>query len=157
GPQLREVTEIDHRDSQGRLVASQYRTRVIRKDWGGARQISIGKDRDKLYVLTNNDQLLRYRLRGKDGNTREKYDQRVGVGLGTIGTFEYARTITALGLRTDVFLATDADSGQLLEYAIPREDPSSYTRTVLAEYGWSDMRAAGRTASCVDGKTGHTY
>jgi len=157
GPQLREVQEIDQRDSHGRLVSSEYRTRVMRKDWGGARQISIGKDRDRLYVLTNNDQLLRYRLRGKDGDTRVRFDQVVGVGFGTIGTFEYARTITALGLRTDLFLATDADSGQLLEFAIPRENPSSYARTVLSDFGWSDMRAAGRTASCVDRKSGRSY
>jgi hypothetical protein len=108
-------------------------------------------------VLTNTDQLLRYRLRGKDGETKVRFDQVVGVGFGSIGTFEYARTITALGLRTDVFLATDADSGQLLEFAIPRETPSSYTRTVLSDTGWSDMRSAGRTASCVDDKSGKSY
>ena len=120
GSQLREVTEIDRRDAQGNLVSSDYHTRVVGKHWEGARQISIGRNRAYLYVLTNTDQLVRYRLRGKDGETAARYDQVVGTGFGTIGTFGYSRTITALGARIDVFLATDADTGALLEFAIPQ-------------------------------------
>jgi hypothetical protein len=151
GSQLREVTEVDRRDAQGRLIGSTYRTRALRKHWAAVRQISIGLDRARLYVLTNDDELLRYRIRGKNGDARVTFDQVVGTGFGTIGTFEYVRTLTALGLRTDVFLATDADSGALLELAIPKDDPTTYTRTVLADTGWWDMRMAGRTASCVSG------
>ena len=155
GAQLREVMEVDRRDTQGRLVSSEYHSRVLRKHWAGARQISIGMDRDRMYVLTNGDQLLRYDLHGKDGDTRVRFEQVVGTGFGTIGTLEYSRTLTALGLRTDIFLATDADTGELLELAIPKDDPASYTRTVLGT-GWYDMRTAGRRASCVSDK-GRSY
>src|SRR4051794_36655721 len=62
GPQLREVTEVDSRDAQGRLVSSDYHSRVLRKHWAGVRQISIGLDRERMYVLTNGGQLLRYDL-----------------------------------------------------------------------------------------------
>jgi mRNA-degrading endonuclease YafQ of YafQ-DinJ toxin-antitoxin module len=157
GSQLSEVTEVSHRDAQGRLVSTEYRTRVVRKNWEGVRQMSIGADRNLLYVLTNEDQLLRYRLTGKDGNTTVKYAGTVGVGFGTIGTFEYARTITPLGLSIDVFLATDADSGELIEFGIPRDEPTSYARTVLADTGWADMRTAGRTASCLNPKNDRSY
>jgi len=157
GSQLREVTERSLRDAQGRLISTTYRTRVVRKHWEGVRQMSIGADRDLLYVLTNNDQLLRYRLTGKDGNTTVRYAGTVGAGFGTIGTFEYSRTITPLGLSIDVFLATDADSGELIEFGIPRDQPSSYSRTVLATTGWTDMRMAGRTASCLNPKNDRSY
>jgi hypothetical protein len=156
GSQLREVTEVDHRNATGRLVAD-YHTRVVRKHWEGARQIAIGRARAFLYVLSNDDQLLRYKLRGKPGQARVGSVQLVGTGFGSIGTFEYARSINALGLRTDVFLATNADSGALLEYAIPKDDPASYSVRVLADTGWWDMRVAGRSASCVDSKSGETY
>ena len=157
GAQLREVTEKSLRDAQGRLISTAYRTRVVRKHWEGVRQMSIGADRDLLYVLTNTDQLLRYRIMGKDGNTTVRYAGTVGVGFGSIGTFEYSRTITPLGLKIDVFLATDADSGELIEFGIPRDQPSSYTRTVLATTGWTDMRTAGRTASCLNPKNDRAY
>jgi hypothetical protein len=157
GSQLREVTEIDRRDAQGHLVSSSYHTRVVAKHWEGARQISIGRNRAYLYVLTNTDQLVRYRLRGKDGETTVRFDQVVGTGFGTIGTFGYARTITALGARIDVFLATDADSGALLEYAIPRDEPTTYASRVLVDTGWWDFRAAGRMASCLNPKNGQPY
>jgi hypothetical protein len=157
GSQLREVTEIDRRDAQGNLVSSDYHTRVVGKHWEGARQISIGRNRAYLYVLTNTDQLVRYRLRGKDGETAARFDQVVGTGFGTIGTFGYSRTITALGARIDVFLATDADSGALLEFAIPRDEPTTYARRVLVDGGWWDFRATGRMASCLNPKNGHTY
>ncbi len=157
GSQLREVTEVDRRDAQGRLVAAEYHTHVVGKNWQGARQIAIGRNRAYLYVLTNTDQLVRYRLSGKDGNTSAKFDQVVGLGFGTIGTIEYTRTITALGARIDVFLATDADTGALFELVIPKDDPTLYSRRVLAETGWWDMRSVGRTASCLDTDNGDTY
>jgi hypothetical protein len=157
GSQLREVTEIDRRDAQGHLVSSSYHTRVVAKHWEGARQISIGRNRAYLYVLTNTDQLVRYRLRGKDGETTVRFDQVVGTGFGTIGTFGYARTITALGARIDVFLATDADSGALLEFAIPKDEPTTYATRVLVDTGWWDFRAAGRMASCLNPKNGQPY
>jgi hypothetical protein len=156
GSQLREVTEVDRRDDQGRLVAS-YRTRVVRKHWENVRQIAIGRGRARLYVLSTDDQLLRYKLRGKGDDTRVQFEEVVGAGFGSIGSFEYVRTITALGLRTDVFLATNADTGQLLEYAIPKENPSSYSVSVLADTGWWDMRVASRQASCVDPRNGRAY
>jgi hypothetical protein len=157
GSQLREVTEIDRRDAQGHLVSSSYHTRVVAKHWEGARQISIGRNRAYLYVLTNTDQLVRYRLRGKDGETTVRFDQVVGTGFGTIGTFGYARTITALGARIDVFLATDADSGALLEFAIPRDEPTTYATRVLVDTGWWDFRVTGRMASCLNPKNGQPY
>jgi hypothetical protein len=130
---------------------------VIRKHWSTVRQISIGKDRDYLYVLTNSGELLRYRLMGKDGETVVRFDTTVGVGFETVGTFEYSRTISILGARLDVFLATDADSGELLEYTIPVTSPTSYTRTVLVAGGWWDLRSASRTASCLNPTSGRTY
>lgn len=158
GDQLREVTEVDRRDAHGLLVSARYETHVVRQHWGGARQISIGADRSFLYVLTNTDQLLRYRLSGRDGDTSVKLSGTVGVGFGTIGTFEYARTATADdGTRSDVFLATDADSGALLEFAIPVDDPTAYTRTVLAAEGWLGMQSVGRTASCLNTRSGRSY
>jgi hypothetical protein len=157
GSQLREVTEIDHRDARGNLVSSEYHTRVVGKHWEGARQISIGRNRAYLYVLTNADQLVRYRLIGKDGETAARYDQVVGTGFGSIGTFGYSRTITALGARIDVFLATDADTGALLEFAIPRDEPTTYAPRVLVDSGWWDFRTTGRVASCLNPKNGHTY
>jgi hypothetical protein len=157
GNQLREVTEVDRRDGHGVLLSAEYHTHVVRKHWSGVRQISIGKDRDHLYALTNTDQLLRYRLTGKNGNASAKLDATVGIGFGTLGTFEYARTVTILGGAFDVFLATDADSGELLEYTIPVASPTSYLRTVLATGGWADLRSAGRTASCLNPGSGRTY
>jgi hypothetical protein len=157
GSQLREVTEVDRRDAHGRLISAKYYTRIVHKHWEGARQIAIGRNRAYLYVLTNTDQLLRYRLKRKDGNTVARYDQVVGFGFGTIGTFEYTRTTTALGASIDVFLATDADTGALVEFAIPEDDPTSYSRRVLADTGWWDMRSAGRRASCLNPKNGDTY
>jgi hypothetical protein len=158
GTQLREVTEIDRRDGSGVLVSSEYTTRVVRNNWAGARQISIGQDRDFLYVLTNTDQLLRYRLTGKDGNAAAKFDQVVGLGFAAIGTFEYTRRFTDdAGVRSDVFLATDAESGELLEFTIPQDDPTAYTRTVLQPLGWTDMRSVGRLASCLNPKSGRSY
>lgn len=158
GTQLSEVTEVDRRNQRGVLVSAEYSTRVVRKNWAGARQISIGQDRDYLYALTNTDQLLRYRLTGNDGNANAKLDQVVGVGFGTIGTFEYTRSVNDDdGVRSDVFLATDADSGELLEFTIPQEDPTAYTRTVLQETGWTDMVSVGRLASCLNPKTGRSY
>jgi hypothetical protein len=158
GNQLSEVTEVDRRDKRGVLVSAEYFTRVVRKNWAGARQISIGEDRDYLYALTNTDQLLRYRLTGKDGNTNAVLDQVVGVGFAAIGTWEYTRSFTDdAGARSDVFLATDADSGELLEFTIPQDDPTSYTRTVLQETGWTDLRSAGRLASCLNPTSGRSY
>lgn len=153
GDQLREVTEVDRRDGRGRLVSASYRTRVVRKHWSGVRQISIGRDRDHLYALTNDDELLRYRLSGKDGNTTVKLDATVGTGFGTVGTFEYARTEDG----ADVFLATDADTGALLEYAVPVDDPTAYTSMVLQPEGWFSMQSVGRTASCLNAESGRTY
>ena len=158
GTQLSEVTEVDRRNQSGVLVSAEYATRVVRKNWAGARQISIGQDRDYLYALTNTDQLLRYRLTGEDGNTSAMLDQVVGVGFAAIGTFEYTRSVTDdEGVRSDVFLATDADSGELLEFAIPQDDPTAYTRTVLQETGWTDMVSVGRLASCLNPETGRSY
>jgi hypothetical protein len=157
GDQLREVTEVDERDAHGVLVSARYETRVVRQHWAGARQISIGADRSYLYVLTNTDQLLRYRLSGRDGDTSVKLSATVGVGFGSIGTFEYARTATTGGTRSDVFLATDADSGALLEYAVPVDDPTAYTRTELAAEGWLGMQSVGRTASCLNTRSGRSY
>ncbi len=158
GDQLREVTEVDRRDARGLLLSAQYGTHVVRKHWSGVRQISIGRDRDHLYALTNTDQLLRYRLSGKAGNSTVRLAGTVGVGFGTIGTFAYARTdVDPDGRRSDVFLATDADSGELLEYAIPVDDPAAYTRTVLASAGWYEMQAVGRTASCINSRSGRSY
>jgi hypothetical protein len=157
GKQLREVKEIDRRDANGLFVSAEYETRVVRKNWSAVRQISIGRDRDHLYVLTNTGQLLRYRITGKDGNASVKYDATVGIGFGSIGTFEYARTLSILGSPFDVFLATDADSGELLEYTIPVTAPTAYVRTVLGTSGWADMRSASRQASCLNPNSGRTY
>jgi hypothetical protein len=158
GDQLREVTEVDRRNARGLLSSATYETHVVRKHWDGVRQISIGHDRDHLYVLTNTDQLLRYRLSGKDGNTSVRLADTVGVGFATIGTFEYARTATdENGARADFFLATDADSGALIEVAVPLDDPTAYTRTVLATSGWIDLQAVGRTASCLNSTSGRSY
>ena len=156
GQQLREVTEIDRRDARGQLLSAQYHTRLVRKRWSGVRQMSIGQGRRYLYVLTNDDRLLRYRIRGKNGNAAVKLNSRIGVGFGTLGTFEYARTITVLGSKHDVFLATDADSDELLEYTIPVSNPTAFRRTVLDQGGWADMRSAGRSVSCV-GPAGVRY
>jgi hypothetical protein len=158
GSQLREVNETDRRNKRGVLVSAKYATRVVRKNWSGARQISIGQDRDFMYVLTNTDQLLRYRLTGKDGNAAAKFDQVVGLGFAAIGTFEYTRSSTDdAGVSSDVFLATDADSGELLEFTIPQDDPTAFTRTVLQETGWTDLRSAGRLASCLNPTSGRSY
>jgi hypothetical protein len=158
GSQLREVIETDRRNKRGVLISAEYATRVMRKNWSGARQISIGQDRDFMYVLTNTDQLLRYRLTGKDGNAAAKFDQVVGLGFAAIGTFEYTRSITDdESVRSDVFLATDADSGELLEITIPQADPTAYTRNVLQPVGWTDMRSVGRLASCLNPKSGRSY
>jgi hypothetical protein len=150
------VTEIDRWDAKGQLLSAEYRTRVMRKGWSGVRQMSIGQGRKFLYVLNNNDQLLRYRISGKNGNASVTLNAKIGVGFGTLGTFEYARTVSILGGKYDVFLATDADSDELLEYTIPVTSPTSYARTVLDQGGWADMRSAGRTASCV-GPSGTKY
>jgi hypothetical protein len=157
GQQLREVAEVDRRDAQGVLVSAKYNTRIVRKHWSKVRQISIGRDRDYLYVLTNSGDLLRYRLTGRDGNTSVRFDTTIGAGFGTVATFEYSRTIAVLGARLDVFLATDADSGELIEYTIPVTSPTTYTRTVLASGEWYDLRSAGRTASCIDTHSGMSY
>jgi hypothetical protein len=158
GDQLREVTEVDRRDARGLLVAAEYSTQVVRRHWEGVRQISIGRDRDHLYALTNTDQLLQYRLSGKDGSTNVKLAATVGTGFGTIGTLEYARTVTDdNGARSDVFLTTDADSGALVELTIPVDEPTAYSRTVLATEGWIDMRSVGRTASCINPRSGRSY
>jgi hypothetical protein len=157
GSELREVREVDLRDATGLLTSASYRTRVVHKHWAGVRQISIGRDRDALYVLTNTDQLLRYRLSGPDGSTTAKLDDTIGIGFGSIGTFEYARSTNQGGEAADVFLATDADSGELLEFTIPLDDPTAYTRTVLASEGWGDLRSAGRTASCLNPRSGRSY
>ena len=158
GDQLREVTEVDRRDARGVLLAAEYRTRVVRRHWEGVRQISIGRDRDHLYVLTNTDQLLQYRLTGKDGSTTVKLAATVGTGFGTVGTLEYARTVTGDdGARSDVFLTTDADTGALVELTIPVDTPTAYSRTVLATEGWLDMRSVGRTASCINARSGRSY
>jgi hypothetical protein len=158
GDQLREVTEVDSRDRRGVLIAAEYRTRVVRRHWEGVRQISIGRDRDHLYVLTNTDQLLQYRISGQDGSTTVKLAATVGTGFGTIGTLEYARTVTTGdGARSDVFLTTDADTGALVELTIPVDAPTTYSRTVLATEGWLEMRSAGRTASCINARSGRSY
>ncbi len=157
GSELREVREVDRRDARGLLLSASYRTRVVRKHWEGVRQISVGRGRDDLYVLTNTDQLLRYRLSGADGNTTARLDDTVGIGFGSIGTFEYARSTAAGGEPADVFLATDADTGELLELTIPVLDPTAYTRTVLATAGWGELRSAGRTASCLNPRSGRSY
>jgi hypothetical protein len=158
GDQLREVTEVDIRDRRGVLIAAEYRTRVVRRHWEGVRQISIGRDRDHLYVLTNTDQLLQYRISGQDGSTTVKLAATVGTGFGTIGTLEYARTVTTGdGARSDVFLTTDADTGALVELTIPVDAPTTYSRTVLATEGWLEMRSAGRTASCINARSGRSY
>ncbi len=157
GDELREVTEVDRRDAHGLLVSADYNTRVVRRHWDGVRQMSIGQNRDLLYVLTNNDQLLRYRLSGVGGNATAKFSGTVGVGFGTIGTFEYARTISVDGVGADVFLATDADSGELMELTIPVDEPTAYTRTVLATEGWTELRSVGRTASCINTRSGRSY
>jgi hypothetical protein len=158
GDQLREVTEVDQRDARGLLIAAEYRTRVVRRNWEGVRQISIGRDRDHLYVLTNTDQLLQYRLSGKDGRTTVKLAATVGTGFGTIGTLEYARTVSdGAGSRSDVFLTTDADTGALVELTIPVDAPTAYSRTVLATEGWLEMRSVGRTASCINARSGRSY
>jgi len=157
GDQLREVTEVDRRDPRGLLLAAEYRTHVVRRNWAGVRQMSIGQDRDHLYVLTNTDQLLQYRLSGQDGNTTVKLAATVGIGFGTIGALAYARTVIDDGARSDVFLATDADSGELVELTIPTDDPTAYVRTVLAAEGWGELRAVGRTASCLNTRSGRSY
>jgi hypothetical protein len=156
GQQLREVTEVDRRDGQGNLLSADYRTRLVRKGWSGVRQITIGQGRKFLYVLNNKDQLLRYRFSGKNGNAWVQLNATIGTGFGTLGTFEYSRTISILGTKHDVFLATDADSDELLEYTIPLSNPSAYRRTVLDQGGWADLRAAGRSVSC-EGSGGGTY
>jgi hypothetical protein len=157
GDQLREVTEVDRRDARGLLVAAEYRTRVVRRHWEGVRQISIGRDRDHLYVLTNTDQLLQYRLSGQEGSTTVKLAATVGTGFGSVGTLEYARTVTDDGARSDVFLTTDADTGALVELSIPVDAPTAYSRAVLATEGWIDMRSVGRTASCINARSGRSY
>ena len=143
GTQLREVTEVDRRNQRGVLVSAEYRTRVVRKNWA-RRPPDLDRPGPRLiYALTNTDQLLRYRLTGDDGNATAMLDQVVGVGFAAIGTFEYTRSFTDDdGVRSDVFLATDADSGELLEFTIPQDDPTAYTRTVLQPTGWTDMRSA---------------
>jgi hypothetical protein len=156
GQQLREVIEVDRLDAQGKFLSADYRSRLVRKRWSGVRQMSIGQGRKFLYVLNNKDQLLRYKFSGKNGNAWVQLNATIGSGFGNLGTFEYARTISILGTKHDVFLATDADSDELLEYTIPLSNPSSYRRTVLGQGGWADMRAAGRSVSCV-GSGGGTY
>jgi hypothetical protein len=156
GQQLREVIEVSTRDSQGKLLSTKYHSELVRKKWSGVRQMSIGQGRKFLYVLNNKDQLLRYRFSGKNGNAWVQLDAKIGTGFGTLGTFEYVRTISILGSKHDVFLAIDADSDELLEYTIPVSNPTAYRRTKLDQGGWADMRAAGRSVSCV-GSGGGSY
>ncbi len=156
GQQLREVIEISRLDGKGRLLSTDYRTRLVRKRWSGIRQMSIGQGRKYLYVLDNKDRLLRYRIRGTDGNTSVRLNANLGGGFGTLGSFEYARTITILGVKHDVFIATDADRDELLEYTIPVNNPTAYRRTVLDQGGWADLRTTSRAASC-DGVGGNDY
>ncbi len=156
GQQLREVVEVDRRDASGKLLSADYRTRLVRKGWSGIRQMTIGQGRKYLYVLNNKDQLQRYRFSGRQGNASVRFDATVGSGFGTLGSFEYARTISILGSKYDVLLATDADSDELLEYTVSVTNPTSYRRTVLDQGGWADLRAASRTASCA-GLGGMTY
>jgi hypothetical protein len=156
GQQLREVTETDRIDGEGNLLSAAYRSRLVRKGWSGIRQMSIGQGRKFLYVLNNRDQLLRYKFSGKNGNAYVQLNATIGTGFGNLGTFEYARTISILGSKHDVFLATDADSDELLEYTIPVSNPTAYRRTVLDQGGWADMRSAGRSVACV-GSGGRSY
>ena len=156
GQQLREVIEVDRFDGKGQLLSADYRSRLVRKRWSGVRQMTIGQGRKYLYVLTNKDQLQRYRFVGKQGDASVRFDATIGTGFGTLGSFEYARTVTILGSKHDVFLATDADSDELLEYTISVSNPTSYRRTVLDQGGYADLRAASRTASC-EGLGGNTY
>ncbi|MBF4769861.1 hypothetical protein ISU10_18985 [Nocardioides agariphilus] len=149
GQQLREVIEVDRLDGTGKLLSADYRSRLVRKNWSGIRQMSIGQGRKYLYVLNNKDQLQRYVFGGKNGSATVRFDKTVGTGFGTLGSFEYVRTFSVLGSKYDVFLATDADKDELLEYTIPVSNPTAYYSTLLDQGGWADMRATGRTASCV--------
>ena len=143
GDQLREVTEVDRRDPRGLLIAAEYRTHVVRRHWEGVRQISIGRDRDHLYVLTNTDQLLQYRLTGKDGSTSVKLAATVGTGFGTVGTLEYARTVTDDDGARSESSSRPTRNRALAELTIPVDTPTAYSRTELATEGWLDLKSVG--------------
>ena len=124
---LRQPVARSHGDRPARSATAYclggYTTRLVRKNWSGARQISIGQDRDFMYVLTNTDQLLRY---GSPARTATPREARPGgrFGLRRIGTFEYTRSFTDdEGMRSDVFLAPPRRLGRAAGVHDPARRP----------------------------------
>ena len=129
----------------GYLVSSDYHTRVVGKHWEGARQISIGRrSRPTSTCSPTPTSSCGTGCRARTARRAARYDQVVGTGL------RHHRHVRVLphdhrpGRALDVFLATDADSGALLEFAIPsgrtrRRTPAGCWRRAAG----GDIRASG--------------
>ena len=124
-----------HRDRPARRAGQPGLARTTtpassRKHWEGARQISIGTNRDRTSTCSPTaTSCCATDLHGKDGDTPRGSTRSSARGSAPSARSSTPHDHRPRALRIDVFLATDADTGALLEFAIPRDEPTTYART----------------------------
>lgn len=128
----------------------------VNKTWAGIRSLSWGSGLPNgnglLYGLTDTNGFYRYQTSADSlaPHTRAT----IGTSGWTLNTITYDRTGVVPGTtrKADIFVATSA-GGQLIEYTIPIDNPSQWSRKTLKAATWGNFKAL-RTGNCYNPTTG---
>lgn len=151
GSRLTEITMRERRD--GGPISTTFATKTVAATgWSTIRQAVTSSDADVLYGLSATG-LYRYNVGFSSVNGTTVNGRTVinDTGWASIKTLAFARTIDIASGKADVLLATTS-TGMLLEYVIPRADPTKWGRYVLRTSGWGGFESlnvggCGTTAS----------
>lgn len=129
---------------------------AITSGWGSIRTLNTSPSGPGtgyyLYGLSDNGGFYRYVF----GNASAPHSRAtIGVsGWVGIRTIDYTRTITIPGTtrKADVFIATSSD-GRLMEYTIPFDTPSKWTRRDLITRGWNVFKSVQSEECYVNGRS----
>lgn len=120
-----------------------FTKKVLATNWGGIRHIAYAKPTQFMYGLTSSG-LNRYKA-VRAGDVPTSAVSVGGAGWGNIGNLSYSRTVvigkTATGAdrKADQLLGTVNSDGDLVEYTIPHDKPTAWTRVLRKGPGWGDF------------------
>lgn len=120
-----------------------FSKKVLATNWGGIRHIAYAKPTQFMYGLTSSG-LNRYKA-VRAGDVPTSAVSVGGAGWGNIGNLSYSRTVvigkTATGAdrKADQLLGTVNSDGDLVEYTIPHDKPTAWTRVLRKGPGWGDF------------------
>ncbi|MFD7159508.1 hypothetical protein ACFV9C_33250 [Kribbella sp. NPDC059898] len=128
----------------------QVSAKAVASGWGSIRSLNFSPSGtaggNYLYGLADNGGFYRYVY----GDTTAPHSRATIGSSGWLGvkTLDYDRTVTIPGTsrKADVFLATSSD-GRLMEYTIPLDTPSKWTRRDLKTSGWNVFKSL-QTEDC---------